>query len=75
MVNDLGRGAFWWQHFLYPMAASIWSTSFQDMDDFQKINSIYSTYFTEQKPARSTVAVRTLPKHARIEIEAIAFVP
>jgi len=47
----------------------------QDMDDFQKVNSIYSTYFTEQKPARSTVAVRTLPKHARIEIEAIAFVP
>jgi predicted NAD/FAD-binding protein len=34
MVNDLGRGAFWWQHFLYPMAASIWSTSFQAMDDF-----------------------------------------
>ena len=47
----------------------------QDMDDFQKVNSIYGTYFTEQKPARSTVAVRTLPKHARIEIEAIAFVP
>ena len=47
----------------------------EDMDDFQKVNSIYSTYFTEQKPARSTVAVRTLPKHARIEIEAIAFVP
>lgn len=47
----------------------------QDMDDFQKVNSIYSTYFTEQKPARSTVAVRTLPKHARIEIEAIALVP
>ena len=47
----------------------------QDMDDFQNVNSIYSTYFTEQKPARSTVAVRTLPKNALIEIEAIAFVP
>lgn len=47
----------------------------ENMDDFQRVNSIYSTYFTEQKPARSTVAVRTLPKQARIEIEAIAFVP
>ena len=47
----------------------------KDMDDFQNVNQIYSTYFTEQKPARSTVAVKTLPKNAGIEIEAIAFIP
>ena len=47
----------------------------KDMDDFQRVNQIYATYFTEQKPARSTVAVKTLPKNAAIEIEAIAFIP
>ena len=46
-----------------------------DMNDFQAVNTIYATYFTVQKPARSTVAVKTLPKNARIEIEAIAVIP
>jgi len=42
-----------------------------DMDDFAAFNEIYGSYFTE-KPARSCVAVRTLPKNALAEIEVIA---
>ena len=48
----------------------------KDMDNFAKVNVIYSKYFnSEDKPARSTVAVKTLPKNAKVEIECIAFVP
>jgi len=43
-----------------------------DMDDFQKVNEVYSHYFGHHKPARSTIAVRTLPKNVLIEIECIA---
>ena len=42
------------------------------MDDFQTVNDIYATYFRENPPARSTVAVSALPKGARVEIEVIA---
>ncbi len=42
------------------------------MEDFAPMNEIYAGYFDEQPPARSTVAVRTLPKNALFEIEAIA---
>jgi 2-iminobutanoate/2-iminopropanoate deaminase len=45
-----------------------------DMDDFLKINAIYAEYFGEHKPSRSTVAVKTLPKNALIEIDCIALV-
>src|SRR6478672_298063 len=44
-----------------------------DFGDFQKMNEVYATYFTAGPPARSTVGVSTLPKNARVEIEAIAF--
>jgi 2-iminobutanoate/2-iminopropanoate deaminase len=44
-----------------------------DFGDFQKMNEVYATYFPENPPARSTVGVSTLPKNARVEIEAIAF--
>ncbi len=44
-----------------------------DMKDFEKVNEIYAHYFGEHKPARSTIAVRTLPKNALVEIECIAF--
>jgi 2-iminobutanoate/2-iminopropanoate deaminase len=44
-----------------------------DFGDFQKMNEVYATYFTDQPPARSTVGVSTLPKNARVEIEAIAY--
>lgn len=43
-----------------------------DMDDFAKVNETYGEFFKEHKPARSTVAVKTLPKNALVEIEAIA---
>ncbi|MDQ3200258.1 MAG: RidA family protein [Verrucomicrobiota bacterium] len=42
------------------------------MDDFQAMNEIYGTYFRENPPARSTVAVSALPKGAKVEIEVIA---
>jgi 2-iminobutanoate/2-iminopropanoate deaminase len=43
-----------------------------DLADFQKLNEIYGSYFTEAPPARSTVQVAGLPKGARVEIEVIA---
>ena len=43
-----------------------------DMADFQAVNEVYATYFSDIPPARSTVAVSALPKGARVEIECIA---
>jgi len=43
-----------------------------DMDDFATVNAIYEKWFDGHKPARSTVAVKTLPKNALVEIECIA---
>ena len=42
-----------------------------DMGDFATFNEIYGRYFTE-KPARSCVAVKTLPKNVLVEVELIA---
>ena len=42
-----------------------------DISDFAKFNEIYAKYFTE-KPARSCVAVKELPKGALVEIECVA---
>ena len=42
-----------------------------DMGDFAAFNEIYGRYFTE-KPARSCVAVKTLPKNVLVEVELIA---
>lgn len=42
------------------------------MEDFAKMNGVYAEFFGEHKPARSTVAVKTLPKNALVEIECIA---
>ena len=42
-----------------------------DMNDFTAFNEVYAKFFTE-KPARSCVAVKTLPKNVLCEIEAIA---
>ncbi|MDR1956386.1 MAG: RidA family protein [Treponema sp.] len=41
-----------------------------DMQDFGAFNEVYAKYFTG-KPARSTVAVRQLPKNVLVEIEAV----
>ncbi len=43
-----------------------------DMNDFAAVNEVYATYFQEQPPARSTVAVAALPKGVNVEIEVIA---
>ena len=43
-----------------------------DMDDFAAMNAVYATFFSEPFPARSAVAVKTLPKGALVEIECIA---
>lgn len=45
-----------------------------DMNDFVAVNELYAQAFGEHKPARSTVAVKTLPKNALVEIDAIALV-
>ena len=42
-----------------------------DMKDFAAFNAVYEQYFTD-KPARSCVAVKTLPKNVLCEVEAIA---
>ena len=42
-----------------------------DMADFAAFNGVYAKYFTE-KPARSCVAVKTLPKGVLVEVEVIA---
>ena len=43
-----------------------------DMNDFADMNAVYAEFFAEPYPARSAVAVRTLPKGALVEIEAVA---
>lgn len=44
------------------------------MDDFAIVNEIYAEAFGSHKPVRSTVAVKTLPKNALVEIDAVALV-
>ena len=43
-----------------------------DMDDFAAMNGVYASYFENHRPARSTVAVKSLPRGVRVEIEVIA---
>ena len=43
-----------------------------DMNDFAEMNSVYSEFFNTPYPARSAVAVKTLPKGALVEIDVIA---
>jgi 2-iminobutanoate/2-iminopropanoate deaminase len=43
-----------------------------DMNDFSDMNAVYAEFFTEPSPARSAVAVKTLPKGALVEIEVVA---
>jgi 2-iminobutanoate/2-iminopropanoate deaminase len=47
----------------------------QDLGDFGKMNEVYSNFFTENPPARSTVQVAGLPRGAAVEIEVVAIVP
>lgn len=43
-----------------------------DMGDFAAMNEVYAEFFTAPFPARSAVAVKTLPKWAMVEVECIA---
>ena len=43
------------------------------MDDFAAVNGVYAQYFEKNAPARSFIAVKALPKGARVEIEVIAW--
>jgi len=45
-----------------------------DMDEFAAMNEVYGRFFSEEPPARATVQAARLPRDARVEIEAIAFV-
>ena len=46
-----------------------------DMANFAAMNEIYAEFFSEPYPARSAVAVKTLPKNALVEVECIAVRP
>ncbi|UKK50559.1 RidA family protein [Prevotella sp. E13-17] len=43
-----------------------------DMNDFAAMNEVYAQFFSAPFPARSAVAVKTLPKNALVEIEVVA---
>ena len=43
-----------------------------NMSDFSSMNEVYATFFRENPPARTTVAVADLPKDALIEIQVTA---
>jgi 2-iminobutanoate/2-iminopropanoate deaminase len=43
-----------------------------DMEEFAAMNEVYGKFFSEEPPARATVAAAGLPRNARVEIEAIA---
>lgn len=43
-----------------------------DMGDFADMNEVYAQFFQAPYPARSAVAIKTLPKNARVEVEAVA---
>ena len=44
------------------------------IDDFARMNEVYERWFGDHRPARSTVAVKTLPKNVLVEIDVVALV-
>ena len=57
------------------MSSVIKTTIFlANMDDFAVVYEVYAEAFGNHKPVRSTVAVKTLPKNALVEIDAVALV-
>jgi 2-iminobutanoate/2-iminopropanoate deaminase len=46
----------------------------KDMNEFGAMNEVYTEFFSKVAPARSTIEVARLPKDARVEIEAIAYI-
>jgi 2-iminobutanoate/2-iminopropanoate deaminase len=47
----------------------------KDLNNFQKINEVYGSYFTSDFPARETVEVSRLPKDVNVEISVVALKP
>ena len=45
-----------------------------DLSQFSRMNNIYQKFFEKSKPARSCIQVAALPKGAKIEIDAVAFI-
>lgn len=45
-----------------------------DMADFAAFNEVYAKWFGDHRPARSTVAVKTLPRNALVEVDLVALV-
>ncbi|MFD1551086.1 RidA family protein [Putridiphycobacter roseus] len=45
----------------------------KNMDDFDRVNQVYATFFTENYPARETVQVAKLPRDVNVEISIVAF--
>lgn len=46
-----------------------------DMGLFAEMNSVYGTFFADNPPARSTIAVKALPLGGLVEVEAVALLP
>lgn len=44
-----------------------------NMSDFAAVNEVYGKYFKSDPPARSTIAVKELPKGVQVEIEVVAY--
>jgi 2-iminobutanoate/2-iminopropanoate deaminase len=57
--------------FRHVVRASVYLT---DLGNFQTLNAIYSEYFGDHKPARSTIGVAALPKGGAVEIDLIAVI-
>ena len=47
----------------------------KDVNEFDKMNGVYATYFKNAPPARATVEVARLPRDVKVEISAIAVAP
>lgn len=57
----------------YAVADVVKTTVFiRSMDDFARVNAVYSAFFGDHKPARSCVEVSRLPKDGLVEIEVVA---
>lgn len=57
------------------LAHVVKTTVFLDsMDDYKAVNEVYAQYFEGSNPARSAVAVQTLPLNVLVEIEAVAVI-
>jgi 2-iminobutanoate/2-iminopropanoate deaminase len=51
------------------------SVFLKDLNDFAAMNEVYTQFFGDHKPARSTFQVAALPKGAQVEIECVAQLP